>query len=129
MIFLKSVKYFFPKHRSQMNIKDGPLARSLDPYGKLDLLPRTDHWLDPKSRACMCWNVASTTSYTIRSFGLFGYLRVVCLEIISVGNIHNSSQATMLYSQISLVLLQQTTFVPFTRYVKFALFDSPDPTD
>lgn len=92
---MRSVKFFFPKHNNlHMNLEDESLARSLDPYGKLDLLPRTYHWLDPKSRACMWWNVASTTSYTIRSFGLFGYLRVVCLEIISVWNIHNSSQAT-----------------------------------
>jgi hypothetical protein len=81
-------------------------------------IPRAEH----------VWTITSTTSYTIYSFGLFGYLRPVCLLIISTELIPFPPQLTMLDSQISLILFQQTSFVLYTRYVNLALLDSLDLT-
>jgi hypothetical protein len=51
--FEKPVNYFWPSRKSHTNLKDRSLARSLDPYGYWDLLPRSTHGLDTKSRACV----------------------------------------------------------------------------
>jgi hypothetical protein len=47
------------------------------------------------------------------------YLMIIC---------HISSQTTMVLTQISLILSQQTAFVPYTQYVNLALLDSLDLT-
>jgi hypothetical protein len=99
---------------------------SLDPYGQRDLLPRTTHGLTTKSRACV-----DDSKHDILHHLFIRHLRLSprCLSVDYLMIIcHISSQTTILHSQISLILSQQTAFVPYTQYVKIALLDPLDLT-